>query len=199
MISAGVVKKKVKHHRITEILIGFSGALNAAEAQELSNYRLVRSGRHGSFTAKNARVLKLKSAMYDAAGDLVTLIPRKRLLVRKTYQLVVEGQPPSGLQDSLGRYIDGGHKGTAGSNAVAVLSRGWATIKAIASGATGGQAFGIAAVVNRLLEAGDLVAATRAQRARREARYVAPKGDLGRQTGGRADPPAVDRLLQEPD
>jgi hypothetical protein len=148
MISAGVVKKKVKHHHITEILIGFSGALNATEAQELSNYRVVRSGKHGSFTAKNARVLKLRSAMYDAAGDLVTLISRKRILPRKSYELVVNGQSPSGLQDSLGRYIDGGRKGTPGSNAVAILSRGGATVEAVASGMTGGRDVGDMAVID---------------------------------------------------
>jgi hypothetical protein len=174
MISAGVVKKKVKHHRLTEILIGFSGALNATEAQELSNYRLVRSGKHHSFTAKNARVLKLKSAMYDAAGDMVSLIPRKRLVPRKSYELVVTGQPPAGLQDSLGRYIDGGRKGTSGSNAVAVLSRSGATIVATASGTTVGRALGIVAAVDRSLEAGDLILETRRRRFLREARHAAP-------------------------
>jgi hypothetical protein len=174
VISVSEARKKVKHRRITEILVGFSGALNAAEAQQLSNYRLVRSGKHGSFTARNAKVFKLRSAMYDAGSNLVTLIPQKRLLGNKPYQLQVNGMRPSGLQDSLGRYIDGGRKGTSGSNAVAVFSRRGATIDAMASGTTGGRAVGTAAVVDILLEAGDLIAVTPAQRVRREARHAAP-------------------------
>jgi hypothetical protein len=61
---------------------------------------------------------------------MVTLTPRKPFALTKPVQLVVYGAPPSGLQDSLGRFIDGKHDGQPGSNAVAVLSRGGATISA---------------------------------------------------------------------
>ena len=45
-------------------------------------------------------------------------------------QLEVVGTPPSGLQDSQGRYIDGADNGQAGSNALAILSKGGASIEA---------------------------------------------------------------------
>jgi hypothetical protein len=73
---------------------------------------------------------------------------------------MIAGQPPSGLQDSSGHCIDGAHTGTPGGNAVAILSRGGVTIDAMTSRTTDGQAFGIPAVVDTLLEAGDLIAVT---------------------------------------
>ena len=39
--------------------------------------------------------------------------------------------PPSGLEDSLGRLIDGNHDGKPRGNAVALLTRGGATIGAV--------------------------------------------------------------------
>src|SRR5262249_53935301 len=37
-----------KRHRVTGILIGFSGGVNAAQAQNLAEYRLVKAGKRGS-------------------------------------------------------------------------------------------------------------------------------------------------------
>ena len=87
----------------------------------------------GSFTAKNAQVIKLKTATYNPAKNTVTLTPKKPFALTRPVQLLVDGVPPSGLQDSLGRLIDGDHNGTAGGNAVALLRRGGATIDAAAS------------------------------------------------------------------
>ena len=75
-------------------------------------------------------MIKLKSALYNPTTDTVTLTPRKPFALTKPVQLLVEGEPPSGLEDSLGRLIDGDHNGQAGGNAVAVLSRGGATLSA---------------------------------------------------------------------
>jgi hypothetical protein len=96
-----------KRHLVTEIIVGFSGAVNAAEAQSLGEYSLVMAGSHGSFTAKNAKKIKLKAASYNATTDTATLVPRKPFALTKKVQLQVDGLPPSGLQDSLGRLIDG--------------------------------------------------------------------------------------------
>ena len=62
---------------MTEILVTFSGAVNVNEAQGLGEYSLVMAGNHGSFTARNAKKIKLRTASYNAATDTVTLIPRK--------------------------------------------------------------------------------------------------------------------------
>ena len=79
-------------------------------------------------------MIKPKSAAYNAANNTVTLTPNKPFALTKPVQIRINGQSPSGLQDSLGRLIDGDHNGTPGGNAVALLRRGRATIGAIASG-----------------------------------------------------------------
>jgi hypothetical protein len=157
-----------KRHQVTEILISFSGAVNAAEAQDLGEYSLVMAGKRGSFTAKNARHIKLKAASYDAANDTVTLIPRKAFALTKKVQLEVDGVPPSGVQDSLGRLIDGAHTGHAGSNAVAILSRGGVSMTALAVVGPAGGANSLSAItVDALLELDALANVTPARRARR--------------------------------
>jgi hypothetical protein len=96
--------------------------VNAGEADSPATYRLATAGKKGSFNAKNAQVIKLKSAVYNPATDAVTLTPKKAFALTKPVQLVVDGVPPSGLQDSYGRFID------AGKSATALLRRGGATI-----------------------------------------------------------------------
>jgi trimeric autotransporter adhesin len=120
-----------KRHQVTGITVAFSGALNAPLAQSLSNYRLATPGKKGSFDAKNAKLIKLKSAVYNAALDQVVLTPKKPVALSKPIQLRVNGQSPAGLQDTEGRLIDGNHDGQPGGNAVAVVSRKGVTISAI--------------------------------------------------------------------
>jgi hypothetical protein len=120
-----------KKHLVTQIIIVFSGGVNVSEADSLATYRLVMPGKKGSFIAKNAKVIALRSAVFDAARDAVTLTPRKPFSLSKPVQLVVNGQSPSGLQDSTGRLIDGDHDGQAGGNAVAILRRGGAKLSAV--------------------------------------------------------------------
>ena len=119
---AGVLPIFNAKHLVTEILVTFSGAVNAGEAQQIGLYRLATPGKHGSFTARNAGIIKLRSAVYSAADDTVTLTPKKAFALSKPVQLRINGKPPSGLQDSFGRFIDGGN------NAVAVLAKSGVTI-----------------------------------------------------------------------
>jgi hypothetical protein len=97
-----------KKHQVTEIIVTFSGAVNATEADALTTYRLATPGKKGSYTAKNAAVIKLKKAVYTAAGDKVTLTPKKPFALTKPVQLRVYAELPHGLEDSLGRFINGG-------------------------------------------------------------------------------------------
>ncbi len=46
-----------KKHMVTEIVVTFSGGVNAMEAQDVSTFRLVKAGKGNSFTAKNATVI----------------------------------------------------------------------------------------------------------------------------------------------
>jgi hypothetical protein len=76
-------------------------------------------------------VLKLQSAVYNPANHTVTLKPKQRFAPSKLVELVVNGQPPSGLEDSSGRLIDGNDDGQSGGNAVVVLKPGGATATAV--------------------------------------------------------------------
>ena len=130
----GIRELTNKKHQLTGILVTFSGAVNSSEADRTSGiYRLALPGKKGSYTAKNATVVKLKSAVYSTASKSVTLTLKKPLALKKIPQLLINGSAPSGLQDSAGRLIDGDGNGTAGGNVVAILSRGGAIRKARAS------------------------------------------------------------------
>jgi hypothetical protein len=74
--------------------------------------------------------------VYNSATDSVTLTPKKAFALTKPVQLVVNGVPPWGLQDTYGRLIDGANNGQPGGNAIAILSRGGANISALADDAT---------------------------------------------------------------
>ena len=112
------VQEEIKKHQVTAVIITFSGAVNSGEATNTGTYRLATPGKRGSYTAKNAGVIKLKNAVYNAATDTVTLLPKKVFALTKPVQLMVNGSPPSGLQDTLGRFLGGG------TSAVAILSKG---------------------------------------------------------------------------
>jgi cyclophilin family peptidyl-prolyl cis-trans isomerase len=159
-----------KKHQVMELVVTFSGAVNAAEADDPALYRLATAGKKGSFTAKNAQVIKLKSAAYDSTDNTVTLVPRKPFALTKPVQLQVNGLPPSGLQDSTGRFIDGDHNGTAGGNAVAILSRGGVAIEAMTSGSAGAQPVAIAAIGDALFQHDEPAGVTPAHSGRRELR-----------------------------
>jgi plastocyanin len=113
-----------KKRLLTQIAVDFSGGVNVAAADSVATYRLATAGKKGSFDARNAKVIKLKSAVYDAVLHEVILTLKKPFALSKTIQLRVSGNPPAGLTDSVGRLIDGDHNGTAGGNAIALLRAG---------------------------------------------------------------------------
>ncbi len=128
-----VVLKKVvdvtnNKHQVTEVLVTFSGPVNSTEADQTGTYRLAQPGKGGSYTAKNAKVITLKSAVYTGVKVTVALTPVKPFALKKPVQLLVYGTGATELKDSYGGPIDGG------KNAIAILSAGGATIEAIALG-----------------------------------------------------------------
>jgi len=145
-----------KKHLVTEILVTFSGAVNAPEADETGIYRLVTPGKHGSFTAKNAGSIKLRSAVYNAASDTVTLLPKKAFSLSQPVELTINGNPPPGVQATFGRLIDGDDNGTPGGDAAAVLRRSGVVTSAIALARSSGGPTLQAAAVDDLLERAEL-------------------------------------------
>jgi hypothetical protein len=123
-----VTLKRVKvvtnqNHQVTEVLVIFSGAVKTAEAVRIGTYRLATAGKLGSYTAKDASVIKLKSAVYSGSTITVRLTPLRPFIISKPVQLVVYGTGHTALHDSLSRLIDGDHNAKAGGNAIAILSQ----------------------------------------------------------------------------
>jgi hypothetical protein len=117
---------------------------------------LATPGKKGSYTARNAGTIKLKSAVYNPAKDQVTIIPKTPSKLAKPVQVLVYGTTPNGLQDSEGRLIDGDHNGAPGGNAIAIFSKTGVTIDAITLAQFQGKQ-APAAVVDALLDRGDLL------------------------------------------
>ena len=65
----------------------------------------------------------------------MTLIPEKPFALSKPVEVLVEGGPPSGLQDAEGRLIDGNRDGQPGGNATSILSKGGASVVAMVTAA----------------------------------------------------------------
>jgi Ca2+-binding RTX toxin-like protein len=112
-----------KKHQVTEVVITFSGAVNAAEADLVGTYRLATPGAKHSYTAKNAGIIRLKSAMLNQANNTLTLTFKKPITITKPVQLLIYGTGADGLRDIDGRLIDGDHNGQPGGNVTAILSR----------------------------------------------------------------------------
>ncbi len=145
-----------KKHQVTEVLLTFSGPVNSNEADRIGAYRLATPGKGGSYTAKSAAVVKLKSAVYTGTKDTVALTPAKPFVITKPVQLLVYGAGATALKDSFGRLIDGDHNGVAGGNAIAILSKGGATIEALTMVRASGPAARLAAA-DAVLERENLV------------------------------------------
>ena len=64
-----------KKHRVAEILVGFSGDVDATEADSTATYRLAAARKGHSFTSRNVRTIRLRSATYDGTSDTVILVP----------------------------------------------------------------------------------------------------------------------------
>jgi hypothetical protein len=109
--------------QVTAIQVTFSGPVNSTQVDTPSTYRLATAGKGGSFTARSARVVKTRSITYSTADNTVTLTLKTPMRLSKALQLVVEGTGSTGLQDNVGRYIDGANNGQGGSDAVIAITR----------------------------------------------------------------------------
>jgi hypothetical protein len=112
-----------KKHLVTGIVVDFTGDLNASSAQNAADYVLTTAGKKGKHKAAKAKPLALRSASYNGALHEVTLTPSKPFSLTNTVQLLVNGQSPSGLQDSSGRFIDGNNDGIPNDNGLFVITR----------------------------------------------------------------------------
>lgn len=103
-----------------QLVITFSGPLDVQDAGRSSIYHLTAAGKGGSFTAHGARAIRIRSAVYDAADNQVTLTLKRPISARKAVQLRVDGAGSTGLEDDLGRLVATGDSARTRRDAVVV-------------------------------------------------------------------------------
>jgi Bacterial Ig-like domain (group 2) len=117
-----------KKHQVTSINVVLSGLVNTSEAQSKIIYRLLMSSKNNAFVAKKAKPIAVKSARYISATNTIVITPKAKFALTKPVQLLISAGPPIGLEDSLGRFIDGDRNGQAGGSEVAAISKKSVTI-----------------------------------------------------------------------
>jgi hypothetical protein len=105
------------HLQPTTLVLAFSEPMDAARAEDLGNYTPVALG-HG-----RGQVIPLKAARYDASTRAVTLFPVPLLSLHRTYRIIVNGAPPSGLTSAAGVPLDGRGNVEPGTDFVARFDR----------------------------------------------------------------------------
>ncbi|MGD0044074.1 MAG: hypothetical protein ABSE84_27325, partial [Isosphaeraceae bacterium] len=132
----------------TELLLQFSGALNAGAARNLGVYHLDQASRTKKGGTKYNKPVALASVSYNASTDTVTLLARSKLNLAKPEELRITA---SQLPDVYGRPLDGNDDGLPGGDFVALLTKSGVKIESIATPSTL-----TAKAVDALLSAGKL-------------------------------------------
>lgn len=100
---------------IDVIVVQFSGALEAADAESLANYTIATVAQGN----KKSKPVVLTQAVYNASKFTVTLTPgRQPLVLSPPVKLTISA---AGLLDKFGRPIDGNDDGQPGGNYVVTL------------------------------------------------------------------------------
>ena len=139
-------RKKAKS--TTELLLQFSGALNAGAAQNLGVYHLDQASRTKKGGTKYNKPVALASVSYNASTDTVTLLARSKLNLAQPEELRITA---SQLPDVHGRPLDGNDDGQPGGDFVALLTKSGVKIESFATPSTL-----TAKAVDALLSAGKL-------------------------------------------
>jgi RHS repeat-associated protein len=119
LIGGKVTKIKIKHKKVTVLVLNFSGALDPSTVSSGANYRLGTAGRDKRFGTRDDKRTKIASATYNAALHTITLKPRGRLVFSRLEIGVNYGD----LRDASGRLIDGDGDGKPGGTALARVTR----------------------------------------------------------------------------
>jgi hypothetical protein len=108
------LQRLVVHTQATHLILTFSESLNAATAEDLSNYHITAPGRDGRFGTHDDRTVAITSAVYDPAQHTVTLTTLQRLSWTNRYEIWVNGSSPAGVTDLAGNLLDGNNDGKPG-------------------------------------------------------------------------------------
>lgn len=110
--------KRIDKKRQRVLVITVDGALNAAAARKLKNYRLAAAGRDKKFDTKDDGVVRLKSVKYDPVKHTLTITSRAPWSSNQTLRFRIK---TARLFDATGRNFDGDGDGLPGGDLVAEL------------------------------------------------------------------------------
>jgi hypothetical protein len=102
------------HARPTRLLLTFNEALDPARATDLADYRL---------TGPRGKVIRIRSATYNAGARTVTLRPTRLLNLHHAFKVVVNGTTGSVLADVAGNALDGDGDGRPGGDFTGRITR----------------------------------------------------------------------------
>jgi len=94
----------------TSVVLQFNEPLNASSASNLSHYVLLDLGPDKKLGSSDNRPIRILAAVYNAAADTVTLLPRARLALSLAYFVQVRG-----VTSVYGNVLDGYANNTPGS------------------------------------------------------------------------------------
>jgi Bacterial Ig-like domain len=103
-------------NQLTTYLITFSEALNIASATHAANYSLLPVNAEGQ-PLPRAKVIPVRSAVYNAATHAVTITSSQRLNLSGYYRLTIS----DAVKSQNGVALDGAYRGKPGSNFVTVV------------------------------------------------------------------------------
>ncbi len=110
------------HDQTTLVMVSFSSSLDAAQAQDLANYRISTLGGPGREGSLRGHVSRVRKAVYSSATDTVTLHMARRMDFHNRYRITISGAAPGGLMGTNGVPLDGANNGTPGSSFVGVIT-----------------------------------------------------------------------------
>ncbi|MDR3635050.1 MAG: choice-of-anchor E domain-containing protein [Isosphaeraceae bacterium] len=99
------------HNQRTSLVVTLGEQVSAADAQTVSNYKIIAAGRDRRFGTRDDVVIPINSAAYNATTNAVTLVPATNLNIHQPYELVI--QFPS---DTTPTVIPFNHSNLAGFN-----------------------------------------------------------------------------------
>jgi hypothetical protein len=169
-IKVGTGKKAKKE---TVVVVYFSGALNAASADNAGDYvfppiiKVKASGKGKNrkpATTKLGSPVSVASAVYNPPNNSVTLLPSAKLTVTKPEELIIDGTL---ITDTLGREIDGNDDGVAGGDYIATISGSRVTPGGLPLARPKIQPVTVRDAIDDLLARGELTGLPRSMRTQR--------------------------------
>jgi hypothetical protein len=110
---------KGKHRHVVGFELEFSKALALTRAQDAANYAVTQTIRNHGKVVRQQVPIKVN---YNSSAEDATLTLTGKARFAHGGQVVVNAQPPSGITDTEGEYLDGSGQGMPGVNAIFTVS-----------------------------------------------------------------------------